>query len=679
METRANRSSSLAQSNADRLARKRKRYVFQACERCKQQKIRCNGKKPCDKCEKRRPEECVYKLRHAVMTELHNVGAVYTNNGEVDILAEASSHKEPPSTWNAALALDLTKMIQAQSEKLDLLLQRTEDNSRVLNKKLMGEPEEYIPLNAEQYSAAMSYKHLLPFFRGPSGMTFYMSAVGMIGSGIESTDRETYSTLDGEIIVENSSENIGNDFNDQDIDNFSTPATASPQYGLPLNTLEEIDGDMAVHLVHLYDNFVGVTHPILPIGVLMRHVRELYPALAAESHSSVRDILVNQMSRSDFNIIKMVFAIAMVIQDSSHEAAATKLHASIQRDVDNTIWAATAEIGDLQVLILVSIYHSIKGNSRLAWRIVGNLTRLILEFGLHKNKVLMSMFKEPSSYQLAINMFWTAFVLDCQLSYSLGLPRHIQDKDIDNSIPLPDDSPYISAMIDYCRLGSRICESISNVFGGLSHYAQEWRESFEFFQDHLNQWQEKHVPKVLDPNSTEPDAIKIRHFSTLLYLRANQLRLVLIRPALYSLQLQEATNSDLWAMAVNIAYDSFQILLDLFGETNIYKMQQTQYNYFLITALGAVLGVLAQEKSALATGKVDDATLTKAHEFVTAALDLLKSTTVFSKTSEHQYAKVISLCRRLGLLPMTPSENPNPLFDSFDVSLFQDFNDPKSI
>lgn len=84
-----------------------------------------------------------------------------------------------------------------------------------------------------------------------------------------------------------------------------------------------------------------------------------------------------------------------------------------------------------------SIYHSIKGNSRLAWRIVGNLTRLILEFGLHKNKVLMSMFKEPSSYQLAINMFWTAFVLDCQLSYSLGLPRHIQDKDIDNSIPLP--------------------------------------------------------------------------------------------------------------------------------------------------------------------------------------------------------------------------------------------------
>ncbi|KAK4069731.1 transcriptional regulator family: Fungal Specific TF [Trichoderma aggressivum f. europaeum] len=672
METRANRQSSLPQSSARRLARKRKRYVFQACERCKQQKIRCNGKKPCDRCEKRRPEECVYKLRDSLITELNNVGAVYTNNGEVEIPAGASSHREPPPTWDAASALDLAKIIQAQSEKLDLLLQRTEGNSNGLNKRLAGEPEEHIPINAEQYSAAMSYKHVLPFFRGPSGMTFYMSAVGMIGSGIDSTDRETYSTLDGEIIVESSCENIQNDSYDRDIDDFSIPATAKPLHGLPFSTLEEIDGEMAVHLVHLYDTFVGVTHPILPIGVLMRHVRKLYPALAAESHSSVQDILAAQMGRSDLNIIKMVFGIALVIQDSSHEAAAAKFHASIQRDVDNTIWAATAEIGDLQVLILVSIYHSIKGNSRLAWRIVGNLTRLILEFGLHKGKVLMSMFKEPSSYKLAVNMFWTAFVLDCQLSYSLGLPRHIQDKDIDNSIPLPGDSPYLLAMIDYCRLGSRICESISNVFGGSSHYAQEWRESFDFFQDHLSQWQEKHVPKVLDPNIEEPDAKKIRHFQTLLYLRANQLRLVLIRPALYSFQLQEATNSDLWATTVNIACDSFQILLDLFGGTDIYKMQQTQYNYFLITALGAVLGVLAQEKSALNAGKVDGATLAKAREFVTASLDLLKLTAISSKTSEHQYAKVMSLCRRLGLL--TPSGTPNPLLDSFDVGLFQEIN-----
>ncbi|UKZ49693.1 hypothetical protein TrVGV298_003941 [Trichoderma virens] len=405
----------------------------------------------------------------------------------------------------------------------------------------------------------------------------------------------------------------------------------------------------------------------------MRHVRRLYPTLAAESHSLDQDALVDQMSRSDLNVIKMVFAIAMAMEGSDHEDIAEKLYASIQHDVGNTIWAATAEIGDLHVLILVSIYHSVKSNPRLAWRIAGNLTRLILEFGLHKSKVMMSMFKEPGQYNTAINMFWTAFVLDCQLSYSFGLPRHIQDKDVDNSIPLPGNSPYLTAMADYCRLGSRICESISNVFGDLSHYAQEWRESFEFFQCHLNQWQERHVSEVLESNIEEADAKRTRHVHTLLYLRANQLRLILIRPALYSLRLQEAANLDLWAMAINIACDSIQILLDLFTGTDIYKLQQMQYNYFLTTALGTLLGVLSQEQSSsLTTGKVDSDIVTKAREFVAVALNLLKSTTISSKPLKLQYAKVFSLCNRLGLLPMAPSDTPNPVLDNFDISLFQD-------
>lgn len=229
-------------------------------------------------------------------------------------------------------------------------------------------------------------------------------------------------------------------------------------------------------------------------------------------------------------------------------------------------------------------------------------------------------------------------------------------------------------MIDYCRLGSRISDSVSNVFGGLPHYAREWRESLDFFQFQLNQWQEKHVPKVWEPINKDTDTQRIPHFHTLLYLRANQLRLMLIRPALYSFKLQEAANSDLWAMAINIACDSIQILLDLFDGTDIYKMQQTQYNYFLMTALGALLGVLAQEQSSLPAEKMDRSALTKAREFVAAALALLKSTTMSSKTSENQSAKVLSLCNRLGLLPAAPSGTPIPLLDNFDASLLQNAN-----
>jgi hypothetical protein len=43
--------------------RKRLRYVAQACDQCKRQKVRCNGRKPCNRCEKLRPQECCYQGR----------------------------------------------------------------------------------------------------------------------------------------------------------------------------------------------------------------------------------------------------------------------------------------------------------------------------------------------------------------------------------------------------------------------------------------------------------------------------------------------------------------------------------------------------------------------------------------------------------------------------------------
>jgi hypothetical protein len=131
--------------------------------------------------------------------------------------------------------------------------------------------------------------------------------------------------------------------------------TPKPQHGLLLSPLEEIDGEMAVHLVHLYGSFVGVTHPILPIDDLTRRVRRLYSTLSKDSHSPVEvdDISIDQVGRSELNIIKMVFAIAVAMDGGDHKGIAARLFASIQHDVDNTIWAAKAELDDLHVLILV--------------------------------------------------------------------------------------------------------------------------------------------------------------------------------------------------------------------------------------------------------------------------------------------------------------------------------------
>jgi hypothetical protein len=51
-------------SQRQQSSRKRGRYVLHACERCKRQKIRCNGEQPCDKCKVKRPKECSYSYGH---------------------------------------------------------------------------------------------------------------------------------------------------------------------------------------------------------------------------------------------------------------------------------------------------------------------------------------------------------------------------------------------------------------------------------------------------------------------------------------------------------------------------------------------------------------------------------------------------------------------------------------
>jgi hypothetical protein len=82
-------------------------------------------------------------------------------------------------------------MVQSQSEKLDLLLEKTEENKSLLSERLLIRAEQQ-PLtkpsataclshDIKRLSVTMPYKQLLPFFRGPSGTTFYTNAIGMIG------------------------------------------------------------------------------------------------------------------------------------------------------------------------------------------------------------------------------------------------------------------------------------------------------------------------------------------------------------------------------------------------------------------------------------------------------------------------------------------------------------------
>ena len=73
----------------------------------------------------------------------------------------------------------------------------------------------------------------------------------------------------------------------------------------------------------------------------------------------------------------------------------------------------------------------------MAARLGSMMVRLAVEKGLHRRGTLL----RPSFYGQkpvkATNLFWTVYVLDSQWSYAVGLPKSMQDADIDPELPDP--------------------------------------------------------------------------------------------------------------------------------------------------------------------------------------------------------------------------------------------------
>jgi hypothetical protein len=63
--------------------------------------------------------------------------------------------------------------------------------------------------------------------------------------------------------------------------------------------------------------------------------------------------------------------------------------------------------------------------------------RVALELGLHQQDVLLRRFPDSRDRDIAIKVFWSIYVLDRQWSAITGLPRNLQDVDIDPNLQEP--------------------------------------------------------------------------------------------------------------------------------------------------------------------------------------------------------------------------------------------------
>lgn len=228
-----------------------------------------------------------------------------------------------------------------------------------------------------------------------------------------------------------------------------------------------------------------------------------------------------------------------------------------------------------------------------------------------------------------ILLFWSIYILDRRFGFGTGMPFALQDGDLDPQLPRPDDrSPYLSAMIQYSNIASKVWRTIAapmtprgapiNVeeMDYLDYQVITWHRNIPA---HLRFEHPSSSGKVSTPTGPSPSRAGHR-LRIILYLRANQMRILIHRPVLHSatsiMQHREQAQT-----AIDVAKDTIRVLTNINQTSDLYRTQQVLFNAFLTSAL-AVLFLAVSHAPALFAENVRE-------EFY-MALDLVRG---FSKGS----------------------------------------------
>jgi hypothetical protein len=143
-------------------------------------------------------------------------------------------------------------------------------------------------------------------------------------------------------------------------------------------------------------------------------------------------------------------------------------------------------------------------------------------------------------------------------------------------------------MISYNRISSKIW------YSGLGSEGTTdiRRDEIGYLDYQVLQWY-KQVPDALkfypgdSPKHGETVSRGLRRLRVLLYLRMNQLRILIYRPVLHS-SASIAEDNGHAQTVVDVAKDTVRVLTQLNHTSDIYRTQQITFNYFLVAALAVL-------------------------------------------------------------------------------------------
>ncbi|KAI1429679.1 fungal-specific transcription factor domain-containing protein [Xylaria sp. FL1777] len=596
---------------------KRNRYISIACNECKRRKIKCNGETPCGRCG------------HL------NLQCLYAPNCCASSLKDSDEFKQM-----AAQVTHLQEQVDTLFNNLNALRAETLRAGGPLyqpDRTLTGPSTSSTPTSTTM--TMLPQPRQPPFaFRGPTSNRF---------------------SLD---VAKNTLHKMGYSYPSDNTDANGHPQetpSASPKLAsqtIPsaeastADALWELDKDEMIRLCRIYEEEVGIMYPVLRIESIISHAKTLATWMAAAKKSGFADGQDGGINDPNTLLLKIVLCGGLLVEGHGNSAQAQRIFAGIKPIANRMLMSDPPNVQNLPFLALVAGYHFLSADEVLCWRVMGQVVRLCLELGLHR-RAIVEQIKDDEERSLAINTFWSAYVLDRRWAFSAGLPYVVPDEEIDPDLPSPH--PFLVMMIRYSKLSGKVWRFVRHFdsdvtmdgpvddIEDLDQLIKKWyNELPKEVQLDLSDWED--LPQYLSPPVNSQKEYDIQRLQIWTWLRYNQIRMWLHTPILHT-HSSIMDNLRYAEIAVKLAKNTIRYLAHLNNTTNVYRRMQIFYHQFLSSAI-TILFVASCHAPVNFSSSCRD-------EFY-MALELLKDMSAKSWVSKRLWGTVKSLrdvAPRLGL------------------------------
>ncbi|OQE23520.1 hypothetical protein PENSTE_c008G02222 [Penicillium steckii] len=573
---------------------------------CKRRKIKCNGQVPCQRCGRQRLE------------------CVYVENVQRDSVGEPEHFER---------LFDQMRSMQDQIANLSAAVRSIahSDNSPSGGARSSivgpGPTTSYGLSSTQRGPRRVSAVRETPF-QGPttSAFSFDLAKSSLQSRGIVEHNEEAGDEVD---LAQEPSPLASPLAHNR---NLELRQAVDPLWALPKAE--------ALRLCRVYEEEMGIMYPVLELSELLDQVHLLYGLMDRTLDSQVQPDGVNALDTEDIYILRLVFACALTAEASGRSEQAISLFDSVREVQDNCVWGPP-EIKSIIFLTLVSIFYFQMDEETLAWRTIGIVERMCLEKGLHRRETLNQPVILAAGKDRILRLFWSIYILDMRWSFGTGMPFALEDSDIDPWLPEPEEkTPYLRVMIRYSRMAAKVWKFIS----AFNNTNEIKKDEMNYLDWQVLRWA-RTIPELLrleHPSTPESDAAQegprsLRRLRALLYLRANQLRMLIHRPVLHTAG-HIARYPGEAETVVDIAKDTIRFITRLNETSDIYQLQQVAFNWFLVSALAVLFLAVAQAPTQFSNSCKE--------EFYWA-LELVKGFSTKSYISRRLWRSIRSL-RKLG-------------------------------